>query len=516
VENEDGGTATPLVFSEDFEAFGDSSRWRDGLEFTVQRDIVASGEFAARLTTSGGNPEYSQRRLSSPYDQLYVRLQFQVLETGPRPITLFHLRTGELDPVVAIRIDPSAQISYLTGATGIISTSDSTVSLNEWHTLQVMADTSSTGTSLRIWVDETELTTMNQSPWLGESAMQVLELGDNSSAQYSDIAFDNILVDDAFIPSTQTADPVAGTLIVRTIPVWAGIEFELDGAIFKSNSEGVVRIEVERWSPDLRRRINVHNSVRGNSRVTFTGWRDWLSPHSRNVYATFAQWEPVGFSFVDTNGAPVDVSSIDKVVIKNNLGEIFNLTTADLTGSTLLVTNVVSGPDGIRNKAVTYYLDEVIIDGANVVNRSQQSMTFDANRQWQVSLLFYGVKFQAVDSLFGSPLGDELLIRAPDGTEKRYDLDADGSVTIPRLPRGDYEVSILGGGYSPPRPIRISRDQIVELEVISRADVTLLGGVVGVVVVGLVVAGRPFIVTRPIAYLADALSPLRHAREGKS
>jgi hypothetical protein len=305
-------------------------------------------------------------------------------------------------------------------------------------------------------------------------------------------------------------------MIVRTIPVWSGIEFELDGAIFKTDSEGVARIEVKRWSPDLRRRINVHDAVRGNSRVAFTGWREWISPHSKDVFATFSLWEPVDFSFIDTNGAAVDSSLIDEVVIKNNLGEMKVLTTDELSGSALLVTNVVSGPEGMRTKPITYYVDEVIIDGANVVNRRQQSMTAENGRQWEIKLLFYGVRFEAVDGLFGNPIGKELLIQAPDGTEQRYALDENGGVTIPRLPRGDYQVSVIDGGYSPPRPIRISRDQIVELEVISRLDVLLLGGVISIVVASLVVAGRPFIVTRPIGYLTEALSPLRHAREGKT
>ena len=181
----------------------------------------------------------------------------------------------------------------------------------------------------------------------------------------------------------------------------------------------------------------------------------------------------------------------------------------------MIISSVATSPVGLHPKPITYYVDQILIDGANVVNRSQQRTTFDASHEWKISLLFFGVRFQSLDALFGTPLGEEVVVRAPDGTEHRLPLDKNGIATIPRLPRGDYDVSVVGGGYSPPRPIRISRDQVVQLEVISQRDAMVFGGVVFIVVASLVLAGRPFIVTTPFRFLVQWLGMVPRSTESR-
>jgi hypothetical protein len=352
---------------------------------------------------------------------------------------------------------------------------------------------------------------------LGDTeGIRVIQLGDNSAGQQSDIAFDKVLVDRAFIPAYREADPVPGTLRIQALPAWSGIRFELDGEIFTTDDNGVVSIQVKRWSTDLRSRIIVHDAKRGGaSKISFTGWREWPRPDSRDVYATFELWEPVVFSFVDAHGVPVDPSIIDTVILKSSIGEIYTLYADDLGQPVLLVSSVVTTPVGINTKLITYYVDQVIIDGANVVNRSQQRTTFEDDFNWEVSLLFYQVKFHATDAFFGMPLGEAIIVEAPDGTKQHLPISEDGEVEIPRLPRGDYLITVVGGGYSPPRPLRISRDQVVQLEVISHLDFALMGGAALSVAVGLLVIGRPFIVTRPIAFFGGAIAHPRRLYAGR-
>lgn len=506
-----------MIFSEDFEAYGDSSRWSQDHPFTVQQDLVKSGGYAARLTGTGGLPMFGQRRLRDDFTTLYVRMDFQVVSIGPQPVTLLHLRPARTQSVIAFKIDPSGHISYTTGATGIESRSQSTVSFGEWHQLQVFIDTTEDKKNVRIWLDEVELTTMRQDVWFGDGKVSLIEIGDNTTGVTSDIVVDNVMVDDSFIPADRTADPVSGVLRVRTIPARQGITFELDGKTFRTDTRGVARIEVDRWSTDLRRRIVVHDADYGTSKLTFTGWREWLSPHSRDVYAAFALWEPVLISFTDMHGQPLDNSLVDSLVIKSSTGVIYTLDGEDLDEPVLLTSRVITTPSGVNVKPITYIVDQVLIDGANVVNRAQQRTTFEADTTWTISVLMYQVRFEAVDALFGHAIGDEVAIEAPDGSVRRLPINEDGSVYIPRLPRGDYIVSVVGGGYSPPRPIRISRDQVVQLEVISHLDAALAIGTASCVAIGLVIAGRPFLVTHPARFVMSrgrALSNLRERRAG--
>jgi hypothetical protein len=511
--------AQPLIFSDDFETYGDDSRWSTEQHLNVQREIVGEGLYSARLTNTGAVPMYGLRTLPDTYDRIYARFSFQVIEIGTKPVTLFQFRPSRTKSIVSIQIQPSGQISYTTSATGITSVSTSSTTFGEWHDLQVLVDTKASENNIRIWIDDNAITSLKPTAWLGDTGgIHVVQLGDNSAGQQSDIAFDKVLVDKAFIPASRQADPVPGTLRIRAVPAWSGIEFELDGEIFRTDQNGVVRIQVKRWSTDLKSRITVHDAKRGGgSKITFTGWREWPYADSKDVYATFELWEPVAFNFTDENGEHVDQSLIDTIVLKSSLGEIYTLTADDLDEPELHISNVVNTPVGINTKSVTYYVDQVIIDGANVVNRSQQRMAFENgdDLNFQITLLFYQVKFQATDAFFGRPLGDEIVIQAPDGSKQHLPINDQGEVFIPRLPRGDYQITVVGGGYSPPRPLRISRDQVVQLEVISHLDFALMAGAASTVAIGLVVIGRPHVVTRPIAFMSGLLVHPRRLYPGR-
>jgi hypothetical protein len=55
----------------------------------------------------------------------------------------------------------------------------------------------------------------------------------------------------------------------------------------------------------------------------------------------------------------------------------------------------------------------------------------------------------------------------------------------------------------------VSRDQVVDLKVISMLDVLLVLSLMGIAVVGLVVIGRPFLVTNPARYVWSTLGTAR-------
>jgi hypothetical protein len=497
-------TSATALFSDDFEAFGDSTLWSHEFPFPVQSDLVANGRFAARLFNAGGNPMYGRTTLDGEYRRLFVRIRFQVVQLGPVAATLLNLRAAPTTSVIAIRIDAAGRLSYLTGATQIAETSTISATHGEWHELQVLVDFDAARENVRFWLDSTELTSLRQGVYLGEAAVRMIELGDNSAGQQSDIAYDDIIVDDEFIQPDRQADPVPGRLVVNTFPAWGNIPFELDGVTYYSGRDGVVEIPVSRWSTDLRSRITVQDSYRADGSVaTFTGWKNWHSVHSKFVYAAFQISEPVTISFVDPAGLPVDSSLIDSMTIKSSSGVIQTFTGAELEQPVLVtVSSAASGPSGLETRTTRYVVDEVLIGGSNAVHRAQQRSDFDTSRHWTVPLLFYSVTFMARDAFFGSALGTEIVVRSADGGEQRLPLDENGLAVIPRLSRGEYSVIVVGAGYSPPRPIYVSRDQAIEMKVISPVDAASLLMAIGAVVIGLLIAGRPWLVTSPVRALA--------------
>jgi hypothetical protein len=101
------------------------------------------------------------------------------------------------------------------------------------------------------------------------------------------------------------------------------------------------------------------------------------------------------------------------------------------------------------------------------------------------------VRFQTKDAFFGFPVGSAIRLRFPTGRVERHELDENGRALLPSLPRSDYEVTVDGPGFSFSRPVRLSRNQEVELEVLSYLDIGLAMFVGLAFVIGLPLIRRP-------------------------
>ena len=80
------------------------------------------------------------------------------------------------------------------------------------------------------------------------------------------------------------------------------------------------------------------------------------------------------------------------------------------------------------------------------------------------------------------------------------------------LARGIYRVTVTGAkGYAPATPIALSRDQDVELLVFSYIDMGVLVAIGLFLSLGLLLFGRPYLVTQPIAFGSRVLSQRRRS-----
>ena len=129
---------------------------------------------------------------------------------------------------------------------------------------------------------------------------------------------------------------------------------------------------------------------------------------------------------------------------------------------------------------------------------------FEPHRQKElaIKLLFYCAEFTAHDALFKFPIGKGVKLTFPDGRVQRYEFDSGSTLKIDRLPRGEYWVEVEGPGMSFLRPVTLSRNQKVPLEVLSWVDIAFVFGVLGAIALGLLLVGRPWLLryTRPRAY----------------
>ena len=105
-------------------------------------------------------------------------------------------------------------------------------------------------------------------------------------------------------------------------------------------------------------------------------------------------------------------------------------------------------------------------------------------------LLFYPVRVTSVDAVFGFHVGSSIRLRYPSGRRRSIRFTR-GEVVIPALPRGTYDVKALAPGFSPQRPLAVSRPQDVRLKVITWLDMALVGAVLAGTAIALLVARRP-------------------------
>jgi hypothetical protein len=278
----------------------------------------------------------------------------------------------------------------------------------------------------------------------------------------------------------------ATTLYVQTVPVLEGVGFVVGGRTFTTDARG--RALVLGPAPGLAERIEIPDME------IEPGVRARFSRRKEGKYL-FDLLYRVRMSFRDLAGRPIDASRVTSITLKGSHG--VRKTLKPGRAQWLQGARVVPFSGGYRRKRLTWVVEKAIVDGTNVVNRGQQSFLPAGTRNVRVELLFYPAHVSARDALFKFPLGSHVRIEYPNGRVERHALDQDAEVTLPSLARGEYRVSVEAPGISFERPLSLSREQTVELEVLSYLDLGLSFGVLISVALGLLLVGRPHLARAP-------------------
>ncbi len=274
------------------------------------------------------------------------------------------------------------------------------------------------------------------------------------------------------------------TFTIHTVPVQQGLPFILNGTGFVSDANGIAQIVVapdfdESLRPDAGNLV-----VAPGVEERFARWRT----HNGDIYATYETYYEIRLAFVDLAGNPVDPARVTKVSLKGAIGN--QLSVQPNTPFTVLGQRVVPLAGELQTKDVGYSVEDVVVDGASVVHRAQNRFTPSLERTWTITLLFYSAHVLVRDAIFGFPLASELTITYPDGHEVAVPTK-DGELSLTAMARGNYSIVARGWGISFSRPVALSRDQDVDLKVITYLDLGVVVGLVMFVVFGLLLVGRP-------------------------
>jgi len=276
---------------------------------------------------------------------------------------------------------------------------------------------------------------------------------------------------------------------VQSVPPLKGVQFRIGQKIFVSGADGIARIGIQPNQIGARP-DPITSRLANGSEARFSRW---FGSGQSILRATWDVYYPVALRFVDLANRRVDPSTISGVTIKNSIGERMELT--KLGPMWVQGSRVVPLSGGLESKDLYFTIESVMVEGTNVVNRSQQRFVPAQVRDWAVTLLFYDAKVAVRDAFFRFPTGSSVVLAFPNGQSKEYPLNPDGTADLTSLPRGDYQIRVKGLGMSFSRPLALSRDQTVDLELISYLDLALAALAGLGIFFGLLFVGRPQLMT---------------------
>jgi calcineurin-like phosphoesterase family protein len=207
-------TPVPIVtlFSDGFES-GDLSKWSASANATVNGNVVAAGSWAGRTASAANGASWVRANLSSPQNEVYARVKFNVLTQGANEVPVLRLRDGNNSLLLTIFLNPQARLSIR--PVGSSAFSDPTiVTKGAWNELIVRAAVNGGAGETEVWLNGQRIAALSQSFGLGTAPIARIEIGDNATNRTFDVASDEVLASTGPIAPSQfgpspTAVPTA-------------------------------------------------------------------------------------------------------------------------------------------------------------------------------------------------------------------------------------------------------------------------------------------------------------------
>jgi hypothetical protein len=293
----------------------------------------------------------------------------------------------------------------------------------------------------------------------------------------------------ATAPADAATAAVTRTVTLRTVPATSGVRLLSGGRVVRTDARGLATLALPtRTSPGGRGGGSLvlpqvlPTRLASGEEARFGGFFDGQRTIGLSLFTR------TRLRYTRLDGRPIPAGRVDEVLLKSSTG--VRVTVHGGLTPELQATRVVRGRSGLRSTTIRYSVEEVHVGGGNVVHRSQKRFVPMRTRELRVPLLLFSLSFTSADALFGNPAGSGVLLRYPDGHTARLALH-DGAAKLDGLPRGEYRVKVDAPGYAFERPVSLSRDQLVDMQVVSVLDLAVVFGVLGSTALALLVVGRP-------------------------
>ncbi|MER5179143.1 hypothetical protein ABT009_12380 [Streptomyces sp. NPDC002896] len=295
------------------------------------------------------------------------------------------------------------------------------------------------------------------------------------------------------------------TVTVRTAPQLAGVRFLFDGHEVRTGADGVARFTGAHDFADHTLSVDDSGLGEAGRKFRFVRWAGQRDPDQAyrttvaglplradyTVTAAFTARFRITVRCVDQDGRPVPSDRVPYVTVRSDTGRTRRLPVGRPVWLEGLLP--VYRKSVLTSRKVGYTLVAADAYGTNAVDAGRQHFSPAADKDGKVVFTtpFHDLTVSAQDAVFGSPAGRAARVTMPDGSVRTVRFGDDRVATIRDLPHGQYVVEVTGAkGLTAAQQIRLSRNQAVELRVVSRTDLGLAGGAVLGVAGGLLVVGR--------------------------
>src|SRR5688500_487170 len=193
--------ATP-IFSDGFES-GNLSQWTAVSGLAVQQQVVHTGTWAARATSTGV-AAYSNKLISPSRTELFYRIKFILLSKTTTQNLLKFRGVGSTggSSILGLFVTSSGILGYRNDVAAVSMNSTTVISGNAWHEIQVRLRINGTAGEVQIWLDGAQVADLSRTDNFGTGPIGNIQLGENAASRNFDTAYDELVVDTSFISST--------------------------------------------------------------------------------------------------------------------------------------------------------------------------------------------------------------------------------------------------------------------------------------------------------------------------
>ncbi|MET9905291.1 hypothetical protein ABZZ74_00500 [Streptomyces sp. NPDC006476] len=293
------------------------------------------------------------------------------------------------------------------------------------------------------------------------------------------------------------------TLTVRTTPQLTGVRFAFDGQSAVTGADGTARFIGAHDFAGHRLTVVDHQLARKARKFTFARWAGQRDPDQAfrrtvqglplrrdyTVTAAFTARFRVAVRCVDQDGRAVPRERVPYVTVRSDTGHTQRMPVGRPVWLDGLLP--VYRKSVLTSRRVGYALQSADSYGTNTVDAGRQRFEPASDQDVVFTTPFHDLTVSARDAVFGSAAGRSARVTLPDGSVREMPFGADGAATLRDLPHGQYQVEVTGGrGLRAVQQVRLSRTQSMRVRVVSRADLAVATGTMGVLAAGLLVIGR--------------------------